>query len=318
MSKKIYLPRDGQIEKLKADGLIIEDEKHAAYRLKWEGYYNFAVGYNRLFRGADRRYVKGTTFAHIEALYDFDKRLRGIVYEYAQSVECTLKALVSDVFSERYGVDENEYLKEENFTADESERGNVRWVIATCRETLRDALKEGTSGFRDYIAHNEQTYGHVPLWALVRALSFGNVSKFLRLMKAEDKQKIAAEYGVSAKTLCNMTEIAVCFRNIAAHGERVYCAKLPSVRLTDKLPVFHALQLPRKQDGEYKFGRQDFMAFLIVVKYLLPANEFSDCLKRVRAEVDKLAAVLPAAAMNKVYAASGLYGSWRKLDVIRK
>ena len=60
------------------------------------------------------------------------------------------------------------------------------------------------------------------------------------------------------------------------------------------------------------------MAFLIVVKYLLPANEFSDCLKRVRAEVDKLAAVLPAAAMNKVYAASGLYGSWRKLDVIRK
>ena len=44
--KKIYLGFDEQIEKLKSDGLIIADEKGAKTRLKWEGYFNFAVGYN--------------------------------------------------------------------------------------------------------------------------------------------------------------------------------------------------------------------------------------------------------------------------------
>ena len=48
--KKVYLNSDQQIEKLRADGLRIPDEEHAKRRLKWEGYYNFAVGYNRLFK----------------------------------------------------------------------------------------------------------------------------------------------------------------------------------------------------------------------------------------------------------------------------
>ncbi len=311
--QKIYLDRDGQIEKLKADGLIIPDEGRAKARLKWEGYYQFAVGYNRLFR-VNGKYLQGTTFEHIEALYDFDKHLRGIVYEYAQSVECTLKALVSDEFSKRYGVNENDYLKEENFTADPKEQGNVRWLVATCKETLRDALKAGTSGYRDYIAHNAGTYGHVPLWALIRALSFGNTSKFFKLMKFDAQTEIAREYGLSAQNLCNMTEIAVCFRNIAAHGERVFCAALSTARLSEKLPAFPLLQIPRRADGAYKYGKNDFMAFLISLKYLLRANEFSECLKRVAFEVDVLSTKLPPSIMKKVYEASGLSGAWKKLD----
>ena len=316
-TEKIYLSRDEQIQKLRNDGLVITDEKRAKYRLKWEGYYNFAVGYNRLFRDENRRYYPDTTFEQLEALYDFDKHLRGIVYEYAQSVECTLKALISDEFSRRYGVKERDYLAEENFTDEPSEKGNVRWLIATCREALRDAIKKGTSGYKDYVAHNAKTYGHVPLWALIRSLSFGNTSKFLKVLKREDRATIAAEYNLSQSVLCNMAEVAVCFRNVAAHGERVFCATLPAVRLTERLPVFDRLQIPKKADGTPEYGRCDFMAFLIVLKHLLPSGEFAECLRRVRAEVDILSKALPPAAMKKVYRQSGLSGSWRKLDIIR-
>ncbi len=317
-TEKIYLSRNEQIAKLKEDGLIIEDEKRAKYRLRFEGYYNFAVGYNRFFRDENRKYFRGTTFAHLEALYDFDKHLRGIVYEYAQSVETTLKAILSDEFSRRYGVKEQLYLKEENFTDSPREKGNVRWLVAACRETLRDAVKTGTGTYRDYIAHNKATYGHVPLWALIRALSFGNTSRFLRLLKREDKNAVAAEYGVEPDALCNMTELAVSFRNVAAHGERTFCASLSGVGLTEKLSVFRSLQLPRKADGTPLHGRADFLAFLIALKYLLPEGEFGECMRRVRAEVDKLAALLPSSIMKNVYRQSGLTGSWRKLDTIRK
>lgn len=316
MGEKVYLTYGQQIEKLKRDGLDVGDERAAAARLKWEGYYNFAVGYNRLFKDKNKRYVRGVRFEHIEALYDFDKHLRGIVYEYTQGVECNLKALVADTFSRLYGVRENEYLAEKNFTDDPAEKGNVRWLIAACREVLSDSVREGKASYRDYIAHNAEVYGHVPLWALVRALSFGNTCRFLELMKPEDRGEIAAEYRMSGKTLCNMAEIAVGFRNIAAHGERVYCARLPAVRLSDSLSVFRRIQVPRFADGRYKYGRCDFLSLVLVFKYMLPSKEFSAFLSRVEREVDDLRVVLPAFAMKRVFEQTGLSGAWRKLGSI--
>lgn len=71
MGDKVYLTYEQQIEKLKRDGSVFDDEREAIARLKWEGYYNFAVGYNRLFKDEKKRYIRGTRFRHIEALYNF-------------------------------------------------------------------------------------------------------------------------------------------------------------------------------------------------------------------------------------------------------
>ncbi|MBQ8374225.1 MAG: Abi family protein [Clostridia bacterium] len=314
--QKVYFTYEQQIAKLRSDGLIVENERRAMARLKWEGYYNFAVGYNRLFKDAQKRYLPGVKFEHVEALFDFDKHLRGIVYEYAQQVECNLKALISDEFSKKYGVDERSYLAEENFVQTEAEKPLVRWIIGTCRTALKDACREGSGSYRDYIAYYAKTYRHVPLWALIRALSFGNTSKFLRLMKTDDSREVAREYGLGVQELCNMTEVLVCFRNIAAHGERVYCARLPHVRLTQKLSVLQKLQIPKKADGTPLYGRSDFMACLIVFKYLLPPNEFLECFERLKREVEKLEACLPPFAYRRALEEMGLSGSWKKLDKI--
>ena len=315
--KKVYFNFDQQIEKLKSDGLIIADEKRAKTRLKWEGYFNFAVGYNRLFKEG-KRYVAGTTFEHIEALYDYDRRLRDVVYECTQIMECNLKALISDVFSKHYGVNERSYLSEENFTDEIAMLPKVRWIVGTCRATLEDGIRLGSSYYHDYIAYYDKTYGHVPLWALIRALSFGNTSKFLRLMKQADRKEIAKDYGVTADILCNLSEIAVSFRNVAAHGERVYCTSLPKVRLSDNMPIFARLQIPRFADGHRKYAKCDFMAFLITAKYMLRPAEFSRYLQIVREETQKLEELLPPWAMRRVYEKTGLSGAWKKLDHIQK
>ncbi len=315
--KKVYFNFDQQIEKLKSDGLIVQDERRARARLKWEGYFNFAVGYNRLFK-QNKRYVAGTTFEHVEALYDYDRRLRDVVYECTQVIECNLKALVSDVFSKHYGVNERSYLAEENFTDEPSQQAKVRWILGTCRSTLEAGVRSGTSYYHDYIAYYDKTYGHVPLWALIRALSFGNTSKFLRLMKIGDRREIAKEYEITADALCNLAEIAVSFRNAAAHGERIYSARLPSVRLTEDLPIFARLQIPRFADGRKKYAKCDFMAFLIVAKYMLRPTEFAYYLRRIVDATQELEQALPAWAMKRVYEQTGLSGAWKKLDCIQK
>ncbi|MBQ2740294.1 MAG: Abi family protein [Clostridia bacterium] len=315
-TQKVYFNSDQQIEKLKRDGLHIPDEKHAKRRLKWEGYYNFAVGYNRLFKDQNKRYRKGVSFAHVEALFDFDKRLREIVYEATQQVECNIKAMLSDVFSARYGVDEKLYLREENFTQAPTELPHVRWIIGTCRSALQDACKTGSSAYRDYIAYYDKTYRHVPFWVLIRLLSFGNASKFLSLLKTDDGREIAREYGVAYPDLCNMIELLVCFRNIAAHGERVYCAHLPRVRLTQTLGVLTKLQLPKRQDGTALYGNNDCMAMLVALKYVLPKKAFDEYFAQLKRAVETLESQLPAFAYHRVLHEMGLQGSWKKLDLM--
>ena len=100
-------------------------------------------------------------------------------------------------------------------------------------------------------------------------------------MKPEDRGEIAREYRINGRTLCNMTELAVGFRNIAAHGERVYCARLPAVRLTENLPLFRRIQVPCFPDGKPRYGRCDFLSL-----------------------------------MKRVYEQTGLSGAWRKLGAV--
>ena len=316
--QKVYFNSDRQIEKLRNDGLEIPDVAHAKRRLKWEGYYNFAVGYNRLFKDENKRYVRGVTFGHIEALFDFDRRLREIVYESTQQVELNLKAILSDVFSARYGVDERQYLQEKNFTDHPSDAAGVRWIIGTCRAALQDACRKGSSAYRDYVAYYDSNYNHVPFWVLIRMLSFGNTSKFLSLLKPDDGKAVAKEYGVSFKTLCNLAEYVVGFRNIAAHGERVYCAHLHTDRLTDGLPIMAGLELPKGQDGAPMHGFNDCMGLFIALKYLLPKWAFDGYFDGLVGIVRQLKDQLPAFAYKRTLAEMGLQGEWEKLKIMGK
>ena len=93
---------------------------------------------------------------------------------------------------------------------------------------------------------------------------------------------------------------------------------LPAVRLTEKLPIFRSLQIPRFPDGRQKYGRCDFLALVVIFKYMLPKGEFSDFLRRTVREVDAVEKALPPFAMRRVYEETGLSGAWRKLDAMKK
>ena len=82
---KAFFTCEQQIQKLKKDGLIIGDEAQATKELKLEGYYNIINGYSPIFKH-NSRFIKGTSFENINALYDFDKSLRSIIYKFIASL----------------------------------------------------------------------------------------------------------------------------------------------------------------------------------------------------------------------------------------
>ena len=102
------------------------------------------------------------------------------------------------------------------------------------------------------------------------------------------------------------------------NGTGTTAARLPAVRLTEKLPIFRSLQIPRFPDGRQKYGRCDFLALVVIFKYMLPKGEFSDFLRRTVREVDAVEKALPPFAMRRAYEETGLSGAWRKLDAMKK
>lgn len=90
------------------------------------------------------------------------------------------------------------------------------------------------------------------------------------------------------------------------------------MRLSDNLPVWKSLQVPRFSDGRRKYGKCDFLALVVIFKYMLPKEEFCRISPPHAAETEELKRVLPPFAMRRVYEETGLSGAWRKLDAMKK
>lgn len=300
-----------QIDKLREKGLIILDEDEIKNALKFEGYYNIINGYSFIFKDY-KGFVKGTTFEHIKTLYNFDKTLRSIIYRYTLTVECHIKALVAHTFSKYHGTNEKEYLNVNNFNNKTSNLKYINELTGKCQEVIKNSIAKNTNKYREYIAHNYSKHGHIPFWILIRALTFGNTSIFYKYMKDEEKQEISQIYNLDKDILSNMLECLVDFRNIVAHGERTFCAKLPKSRLSSHLTIIDKLSIPRNEQGFQRYGRSDFLSLMLILKYLLPATEFSSFHVELIMQMDTLKNKMNPMIMRKIETEMGLcVGSWK-------
>lgn len=314
---KEFFTYDQQIEKLKKDGLTITDEQQTEKELMLEGYYNIINGYSPIFKN-NSSFIKGTTFDNIKNLYDFDKTLRSIVYKYTSSIECHIKALIAHEFSKIHGVDEKKYLVPESFTQNTKSTNNVTRLIEECNQTITDALNKNSNKYREYIEHNFTKHGHVPMWVLIRAISFGTTSIFYKNMLEPEKTIIAKYYSLTPSQLANMLEVVVSFRNIVAHGERTFCARLPKTRLTTGLSVIKKMCISKNENGANKFGRNDFLALLICCKYLLPPIEFASFIAELSVALDLLQKQQNPSMYGKIKIHMGLQSnSWKILTKLK-
>ena len=314
---KDFYTYEQQVQKLKDKGLIITDESSAIAFLKLEGYYNVINGYSPNFK-TNGIFYKGTTFEQICNLYAFDKELRSIIYKHTSSIESHIKALIAHEFSRVHGVDEKEYLAPQSFTPNSNSETAVARLIAECNATITDALNHNSNKYREYIAHNYKTHGHVPMWVLIRALSFGTISIFYKNMIEEEKEFIANTYNLSASQLANMLEVVVSYRNIVAHGERTFCARLPKTRLSTELSITKKLCIAKNSKGENKFGRNDFLSLLICCKYLLPSAEFDVLMEELKACLSTLENTLSPSMIGRIKINMGLASkSWLMLPRLK-
>lgn len=264
----IFLDYRQQIKKLIDDKkLHISDSVYAVEMLKRYGYYSLINGYKRQFKDPSTTFFRQEVhFEDIVALYEFDENLRGVFLKYLQKIERQIKSFVSFYFCEEFGEKQDEYLKYNNFNYIGKNKKDIERLIRILERYIT-----GKSEYH-YINHAIINHGNVPLWVLVNALTFGNISKFYLLSKYEIQTKVSKNYeGINESQLAKILFVLTCFRNVCAHGERLYCFR--TKQAIPNLVLHSKLNIPRLNQ-EYMYGKQDLFAVVLAMRYLLPNDWF--------------------------------------------
>ena len=274
MNKKEFRTLDEQISILKNKGLIIQDENKVKDILLRENYF-FVNGYRSMFYDENRKFFRGTTFEELYSAFLFDRNLRNVLFKNLLVVENNIKSIISYQLSKKYGYKEEDYLNPKNFTRDIKEARRVDDVLSKMKRQIRINGEKHTATF-----HYMNKYKFVPLWILVKVLSFGLINELFGILKEEDKQEIADIYGIDKDTLKIYIQLLSNYRNLCAHEDIVYDHRT-QVYIDDT--KYHSLLgLKRNDLGEFIQGKTDLYAVVIIFKQMLQKDRFRDFMKELQ------------------------------------
>ncbi len=311
MLEKQFKTLDEQIEIFKHKGLVIEDEKYAKEVLLRENYF-FLNGYRHLFYKSEteKKFIPGTTFEELYSMFLFDRSFRNVLFKYLLVIENNLKSITSYQLSKKYGYKEKDYLKVKNFTQIPERQRQVNDLIKKMKRQIRINGSQHTATSH-YVSH----YGYIPLWILVKVLSFGVVSEMVSILKPEDQKDISNIYGIATDDFINYLPILANYRNLCAHEDILYENRTQK-EISDT--IYHKiLNIPRDEEG-YIYGKNDLFALIIIMKQMLLKEEFKNMTFELDNIVQTLNYNLTSIKIDKVLNQMGFPLNWEELSKIER
>lgn len=291
--EKIFKTINEQVDILKNKGLIIEDEFETKELLLRENYF-FIMGYRHLFMqtGNKSKFIPGTTFNEVYSLFEFDRNFRNIIFKNVLVIENQLKSIISYQLSKKYGYKEKDYLNPKNFTQDHDKIRRVRDLIDKMKRQIRI-----NASSHNATMHYMNNYGYIPLWVLVKVLSFGIVCELYTILKKEDQIEVAEIFGTTPEILQDILIILSNYRNLCAHEDIVFEHRTERTIPDTK---YHELMNIPKMDGEYIYGKNDLFAVIIIFKILLNEKNFRLMMKEIEYEIELLDGRIDSIEIDKV------------------
>lgn len=304
MNKKEFKTIDEQIESLRLKGLIINNEDVTKEILYRENYF-FINGYRHPFLTANRKFIKGTTFEELYALFLFDRNFRNILFKNLLIIENNIKSIISYQLSKSYGYKEKDYLKASNFTQDIKEQRRVEDVLNKMKRQIRVNGNKHTATL-----HYITNYGYIPMWILVKVLSFGLINELYGILKNDDKQKICDFYKVKPDDMEVYLAILSNYRNLCAHEDIVYDHR---TQREISNTIYHKKLNIELEDGLYKYGKNDIFALVIILKIMLTDRKFKEFMDEIDNEIEKLIINLKTISYTKIYEILGFPSNYKDI-----
>ena len=307
MNNKEFKNLDEQIAILRSKGLVINDEEYTKEVLLRENYF-FLNGYRHLFMksNSNKKYIDGTTFEELYSLFLFDRSFRNIIFKNILIIENNVKSVLSYTMSLKYGYREKEYLHPKSFTTNPEKVKQVNDIIKKMKRQINsNALQHSAT------AHYVNNYGYIPLWVLVKVLSFGIVGELYSILKKEDQINIADIYHIDPETFGNYLVILSNYRNLCAHEDIVFENR--TQRYIDDTKYHRLLKIDIMND-EYVYGKNDIFALIIIIKQLLKDNEVKDMALEIEKLLENLSHNISSISIDKVLDRMGFPLNW--MDIV--
>ena len=301
MSDKTFKTYAQQMQILVDRGLIINHPRTFTTAMQQDDYYNIINGYKKYFIAtmSPEQYIKGTTFEHIYALYNFDQKLREILLPAIIRIEKHVKSVLAYVFSKAYGHDHRTFLVSTNF--DNVTPKKILFsqkLINNIYNTINYYQRNGHPS----ICHYQNNYGYIPLWVLNTVLTFGNISKFYACLKLKEQKEIADHFHISASDMRGFMPFLNEIRNICAHGERIYTNSREGnfTKFIPDTPMHAQLNIPKNSTNNYNYGKSDVLAMIIAMKIFLPKSAFRSLKSKIIRLEKHLSLAVPSGIMANI------------------
>lgn len=310
MKTKEFKTLDEQIEILKNRGLVINDIDKTEELLLRENYF-FINGYRHIFMKNHKEdsFIPGTTFEELYAVFQFDRSFRNVLFKNLLIVENNLKSIIAYKLSKKYGIREKDYLKPSNFSQDIKKVRQVNDVLNKIKRQIKLNGRQHSATL-----HYISNYGYVPLWILVKLLSFGMINELYSILKPDDKLAIAEYYNLDVETLGIYIALLSNYRNLCAHEDIVYDHRtqkeIPDTRYHMELDV------PTTND-EYVYGKNDIFAVVIMLKCMLTESDFTDFVNEVSYDLNLLDGRVNIIPQSKILDRIGFPSNWEEIAKIK-
>lgn len=241
---------DQQLQLLESRGLQV-DSRQARRWLVAVGYYRLS-GYWYTYRRTEQAsatrsdsFTGGVKFDDIARLYEFDRKLRTLLFDGTERVEVALRSSLGYVLGQRTP------LAYRDRSAFRSTFDHAAWL------GLAERRADRARRHNDSIRHHDSRYGgELPIWVLVDVLDLSDASRLFAGMESRDQRSVAESMGVTldlTKLRSNQRKKALAvhplaawleqltiLRNVCAHHARVWNRSLiptgtPALRTVPEL-----------------------------------------------------------------------------------
>lgn len=300
MPKKPFMTYEQQINHLKSKKLIIENEEIAKHHLQHYSYYSLISGYKGIFKVCKNGdYKPDASFNKIYTLYIFDEQLRHMILHEIIRIEKHIKSLYSYSFCQLYGDEQKDYENANNYDYLHYQN-DVNVYIGKIQDTLKNSNK-----FK-YVSYNLSTYQSVPLWVIINTFTFGTISKMFMFSQNRLQSQIAKNFpNIYPPELSSMLSFLTNFRNVCAHGERLY-----NYKTRNAIPY---MPVHKFFSTSVTGGKNDFFSVLVCLKYLSQRNDFIAFITALEEILDYNKTCLGKKYLNEVLNQMGFPSNWKDI-----
>jgi len=207
--RKPALSPTALLSHLQGRGLLIPDPVRALQVLEYVGYYRLLI-YMRSLQvpGSPKLFASGVTFDDVLSLYEFDRQLRLLCLDGIERVEVALRAAIVSQVAVPHG---------SHFYLDYRAFEKAEYYV----EFFNVATKVRNQG----IDHYRAKYDHPPfppIWAIMEALTYGQLSHLFSRLALPHRKQIALRFGFDESVLVSWFRSLNVLRNMCAHHNRLW------------------------------------------------------------------------------------------------